>query len=100
VPTHLMFCLLLFCVNDEATAAYEWAEAITAFVRSPWMQGRRIVGIGVVGPKSREVDLVFSLFILTLQGIRTSLRDLFCLSTGIIYTSWLLLSSRVHLVRS
>ncbi|KAJ7214162.1 Alpha/Beta hydrolase protein [Mycena haematopus] len=27
-------------------SAYEWAEAIAAFVRSPRLQGRRIVGIG------------------------------------------------------
>ncbi|KAK7052773.1 CN hydrolase domain-containing protein [Favolaschia claudopus] len=30
----------------DGVSAYEWAEAIAAFVRSPRMQGRRIVAIG------------------------------------------------------
>ncbi|KAJ7853346.1 Alpha/beta hydrolase fold-1 [Mycena olivaceomarginata] len=30
----------------DGVSAYEWAEAISTFVRSPRMQGRRIVGVG------------------------------------------------------
>lgn len=45
-------CASLLCVSAFwvylyfVLAAYEWAEAISTFVRSPRMQGRRIVGVG------------------------------------------------------